>query len=1279
MADNIANILMRLTGESDDAESTLENFLRKVQAFGKTEATAEANVKIGDGELRLFALMTQLATFADIDATAEANVDVDEGGLAAMAASLEAFAAAGIDIPVDVKETAALAQMAALMTAAQAISNQDVEVPVDTTNLQSLQGLLTAMQSQDNAIEIDVETAEGMATLIAFLVAAEGLARDIDVDVDVDSGEGLSRIAAVATAVQAVDDSEISIGVDTERLKFASLMITKLADVDVSNNRAALAGLTALMGAVQAVSDEEVDIPVDTDNLISLQALIRTMQAQDNDVTVGVDTATGMAELLAFLVAAQGVAQDINIEADVDIGESMANIATLASAVQAADRQDIDIDVDASKVGLGAAIMAKLASVMGAGVSSFERMGDAIGGVTVNLGPFGVKLTVVTGAVIALAAAMAISLVAALSLLVSSLASATAAVLGLATALVGALGPAVAVIAATIGRITKIVSALKARSAAEKDAAKGSAAYASAEERRHDAALAVAGAIRNVTGAERGLQQAKDSARDAIVSANRDETAAYRALGDATEAVSEQFIEANKAMAQSVEDVKDAILNLEGAEIGVERSAIATERAKIKLEELRGEAGATSSEFDRLFNKFTDVAIDFDASQLAGIVPGGDAGGGTTQLDIADAILDVRDSKLQEKLATNQLADSERDLNEKRATAAKFAREGVAAYAPYTAALRSQADASERLSIATERSNELEQQGIDNAPAVIAAAESLKDANDRLAEARHNAANAAEGAAGGAAAKKAKQEWDALTESEKSLGEAFIAAGAAIRTSFQPAVEGMLAGIGGAVAKIPAILAPLTDSFEALGEAMGRSVNSFAALLASPAMSNSFQTLIDGAAELAQTLGGRAFQAFFVIMTNIATAAMPLLLDASAKFAGWLERIAGKTGDQKKLGASFQSLGEHLYGILGLIKAVANIFIGFFSATSGDSKAFVATLTGMAQGLANFFKSAEGQERVQQFFASVIPLAVQSLKFLGNIIIFILQLVEAIAPALSGVLAAFNLLFGVINRVLNIMQPFLKVGFQIALLFIGGLPKALGVFLSKFRLLAPIASFLTKHIVGTVTAIIGRISAIASAIPGVFDKVKTWIFGFISFIGKKFGEVTEFIAKPFREAIKAITDLGKGFFNAGKAVIQNIIDGIVSLAKDIGGVAGKVFNFLVDKLPGSEPRDKSSPLAGLADRGRAIMQNIALGIAPGADDLAAAMHRSLIPVVAGIDHNVQFPRGRSETATPLGGGRGDVNIGEVNLKGPGTELIDPTVASQKFLKLIERAGGVPAR
>ena len=1147
MADSIANILMRLTGESDDAESTLENFLRKVQAFGKTEATAEADVKVGKGELVLLSLIAQLKSFGEIDATATANVDVDEGGLAAMAASLEAFAAAGIDIPVDVKETSALVQMAALMTAAQAISNQDVEVPVDTDNLISLQALLATMQAQDFEFEVDVETGEGMATLLAFLVAAQGLARDI------------------------------------------------------------------------------------------------------------------------------------GIEANVEIGEAIRDIATLVTATEIADQKEIDIDVDVSKAGLGAAIMAKLASVMGSGVSAFQRMGDAIGGVTVNLGPFGVKLTAVTGAVIALAAAMAISLVAALSLLVSSLASATAAVIGLATALVGALGPAVAVIAATIGRITKIVSALKARSAAEKDAAKGSAAYASAEERRHDAVLAVAGAIRNVTGAERGLQQAKDSARDAIVSANRDETAAYRALGDATEAVSEQFIEANRAMAQSVEDVKDAILNLEGAEIGVERSAIATERARIKLEQLRGEAGATASEFDRLFDKFTDVAIDFDTSQLAGIVPSGGGDGGTTQLDLADAILDVRDAKLQEKLATNQLGDSERDLNEKRATAAKFAREGVAAYAPYTAALRSQADASERLSLATERSNELEQQGIDNAPAVLAAAESLTDANDRLAEARHNSANAAEGAAGGAAARKAKEEWDALTESERQLGEAFIAAGAAIRTSFQPAVEGMLTGIGGAVAKIPAILAPLEASFTALGEAMGRSINSFAALLATPTMSKSFETLIDGAAQLATILGGRAFQAFFVIMTNIATAAMPLLLDASAKFAGWLERIASKTGNQKKLGASFQSLGEHLYGILGLIKAVANIFIGFFAATSGDSKAFVTTLTGMAQGLADFFKSAEGQERVQQFFAAVIPLAVQSLKFLGNIIVFILQLVEAVAPALTGVLSAFNLLFGVINRVMSIMQPFLKIAGQIALLFIGGLPKAIGVFLSKFRLLAPIASFLTRNIVGVVATIIARISAIASFFPGVFDKVKTLILGFISWVGRTFKDVTELIAQPFRAAIKFITDLGGRFYQAGKGIVEAIINGMKSLLGDIGGVAGKVFKFLVDKLPGSEPKDKSSPLAGLADRGRAIMTNIAAGIPAGADDLAFAVHRSLVPVVAGIDPNVQFPRGRSESAAPLGGGRGDVNIGEVNLKGPGTELIDPTVAAAKFMKLIEQAGGVPAR
>ncbi len=1227
MADSIANILMRLTGEDDDATDTLERFYAKLKAFGETEAEAEADVNIGDGELRLLALITQLAAFAKIDATAEANVDVDQGELIELMAILAEFEANDIGIEVDVNQAAALSQLVALKAVMETIDGQEVQVDVDTSSLQSLQAIINSFEVQDIDLTIDADSAQAQAHLLAFLVAAQAVARDVEVAVEVDNATAVAKLTELLALI---------------------LGIPREVEVDVTvTQAAALAQLAVLGAAIQTVENQDVEIDVDYTSLQTLQAVLASMQNEDIDLDMDVHTQAAMAHVIAFMAAANAVARDL----------------------------DVDVDVNTN---LASRVLLKLASVFGQVGESAKRMGDSMKHVTVNFGLFGTKLTPVIGILLAFILVIAVSLVAALALVVTSLAGATAAVIALATAFVVSLGPAVALAIAVFQRLAKVIEAVKAQSAAKSpEAVAGAAAEA---ERRHDALVAVGQAVRGVTAAERGLEQATDAAKDAIVQANREETSAMQAVASAARNVEEQFVEAHKAMRQSVEDVKHAVLDLEGAELGIESTAIATQRAELELRKLQDEAGATGEEFDRLFNKFTDVAIDFDVGQLEGIIPsGGDSSGEDRQIQLAEAIIRVREAKLGEKKATLELSDAENNLSEKRATAARFAKEGIAAFGPYTDALRSQRDATVRLADARARANELEEQGIANAPSVIAAQDSLTAAQERLTEARRNSKNLASTATGGPEAEKAAKLWDELSVAEQNFGKALMATGGALKSFFGPAVEGVLNGLTGALNALGSVAGgALQSAFTNFGIIVGQVFQYLAQAFANPAMAKGLVDLINGAAQLATILGTKAFVAFFQILMAIANAAMPYLIEGAQRLSTWLQKLAN-SGKGNGLAKLFETLMGHLGDIWTLVKAVGGVFLAFFGATGGQAKSFVKTLTEMANKLKTFLTSESGQDKLKQFFEDMIPLAKEAIVFIGNLIITIIAVVQALAPAMTGIIAAMNFLLGIINRILIFLRPFLQIVFQLAILFLGGLPKGIATVLSKIKLLGPLVALLSTKFVGFITAVIGRLGAFASFFPGMFDKIRSGILDFLDWIGDNFGKVPGIIKDAFTSALDFLVGLQDKFLEAGKKIVTAIVDGIKSAPGAIGKGIGKLFGKAVDLLPGSEPKDKSSPLAGLADRGRAIMQNIAAGIPRGAEDLSKAMQASLVPVVATIDHQVNLPRaaapsGAGPPTTPPGGG---VHIGEVNLKGPGTEFVDPTVAAAKFLRLIENAGGVP--
>jgi TP901 family phage tail tape measure protein len=102
--------------------------------------------------------------------------------------------------------------------------------------------------------------------------------------------------------------------------------------------------------------------------------------------------------------------------------------------------------------------------------------------------------------------------------------------------------------------------------------------------------------------------------------------------------------------------------------------------------------------------------------------------------------------------------------------------------------------------------------------------------------------------------------------------------------------------------------------------------------------------------------------------------------------------------------------------------------------------------------------------------------------------------------------------------------------------------------------------------------------------------------GFRSYVEGAFDAILEFLGS-----------LGGRAASAGAAFIENIKDGVMGAIDDLISAAKTAMQGLADILPGSEPKDPTSPLRGLAMRGRAIIGNLQEGINSTSLNLTAAV------------------------------------------------------------------------
>jgi phage-related protein len=241
--------------------------------------------------------------------------------------------------------------------------------------------------------------------------------------------------------------------------------------------------------------------------------------------------------------------------------------------------------------------------------------------------------------------------------------------------------------------------------------------------------------------------------------------------------------------------------------------------------------------------------------------------------------------------------------------------------------------------------------------------------------------------------------------------------------------DALFKGLPDALRSINPLVKELGPAFTKLGKAGGDAFRLLGKEFASPAWRKFFVFSTESLTKLTP-LFARSFGAFAKILRNIATAAMPFLIQGFRLLAKGLDAIAGKTSDIKGLRNSIGGMVDSLRAWGKLLGGVTDLVSAFVSAFAPFGDEIVASLGEGAEKLADWLRSSEGSEKIKQFFEDTGPLAKELVKFIGQIALVLLQLGEFVAPVLAPIVRYFNKILEAANAVLSFLNDHVSRGFR---------------------------------------------------------------------------------------------------------------------------------------------------------------------------------------------------------------------------------------------------------
>jgi phage-related protein len=357
-----------------------------------------------------------------------------------------------------------------------------------------------------------------------------------------------------------------------------------------------------------------------------------------------------------------------------------------------------------------------------------------------------------------------------------------------------------------------------------------------------------------------------------------------------------------------------------------------------------------------------------------------------------------------------------------------------------------------------------------------------------------------------------------------------------------PAVDPILRALARIAQAVAPLIRQIAPAFRQFGKAAGDALGIVAQALANPQVRQGISQLIRLSSEALGPMVKIAVRLGRIFL-NIANAAMPHLVALLEDVAAGLGIWRRGSEDTKSLGKSIGGLVGHLRAWLSLIGAISDLFIGFVEAAAPAGKELVEWITQGAQSLADWMKSAEGQEAIRSFLTDVIPLFKEIVGFAGQLIRVFLQAGQLLAPILTPIIGAFrqivSIVGDVIGAILKLPEPVRRIAGLIIAFFVNPFQKLrwiVTIVLGAFQILGKVVS-----------AVLGLIGNIAQKIIGAFGPAVRWVVNALK-------DVWEFIKSlpgKIKNALVGLWNIITWPFRKAKEVIGAAMDWVLDKVRSV--------------------------------------------------------------------------------------------------------------------------------
>lgn len=670
---------------------------------------------------------------------------------------------------------------------------------------------------------------------------------------------------------------------------------------------------------------------------------------------------------------------------------------------------------------------------------------------------------------------------------------------------------------------------------------------------------------------------------------------AVRNLGEATQRSADAQKSAYREMQDAIERVSDSLRSLQQAQLSQDQARLNVEKADLALKKFRRDAGLADKQFDAMFKTFTDVS--FDPSKLNAALarvktPGGGGLDEEEKLNLKQLILDRKQARLDEKGAIDNVSDAERDHTRAVQDALPFQQQGIKASQNYKSALDGVATAQRNLNrLEADRKFQLQQDAITK----------TKNATEKLS-----------------------------AQNQKLLGNVKILI-KNLKFAFGPATTALLAGFTSGMGLLGGAVRDLRNPLTRLGKAMGNTVRDFFKAMSGADAQNLFTSFIDGATKLAPLIGS-IFGSFLSILSKIARAAMPFLVEGFRWLAHWLGDI-DKNTSVRDIRDWIADLIPHLKQWIKLAIQLVPGFFEFLKDVGPDALELLKWVTGLAIQFKNWSTSEQGRKDIHDFFNNSITVA----KALANTIIFLVGIFSTLNDVFGWIRNAagdffdffynrsqdfFDFFYGLGGSVSDLKDTIVNT-FNLITGFLGGLPSEFFQFGSDM--------------------IVGLINGIASYIGGIWtsitDSINSFIAQFKAFfgIGSPSTLFYSFGADIIRGLINGIRDFAVGIFEPLYSAISGIFSYLSGLATQFFGLGASIASGFANGIKSTASTVAGDWLTGVKDiwnagksffgvgspsklmmeLGLDVGKGFELGINASADGVSRAATRSFgAPVVA---------------------------------------------------------------